>query len=98
MTPAFKSAVEIILAHEGGYSFDPRDPGGETNFGISKRQYPNLNIKDLTRERAKAIYFSDYWNKVRGDSLPFGVALVAFDYAVNAGVSTAIKALQRVSG
>jgi len=98
MSPAFKSAVEIILAHEGGYVNDPKDPGGETRFGISKRSYPNIDIKTLTRQDAAKIYYRDYWQKIRGDSLPFGVALVLFDIAVNMGVSRAIKALQKAVG
>lgn len=91
----FKTAVAIILSHEGGYVNDPRDAGGETRYGISKRAYPNVDIKDLTREEAIAIYKRDYWDKVRGDSLPFGVALAVFDFAVNAGVDRSIKLLQR---
>lgn len=94
MSNNFKTAVAIILSHEGGYVNDPRDPGGETRYGISKRAYPNVNIKDLTRDQAIAIYKRDYWDKVRGDSLPFGVALAVFDFAVNAGVSRAIRMLQ----
>jgi len=95
MTPAFKTAIEIILRHEGGYIQHPKDPGGETNFGISKRAYPTLNIRDLTKDDVKVLYFSDYWKPMRCDKLPFGVALVLFDFGVNAGSKTAIKALQR---
>lgn len=98
MTPAFRSAVETVLRHEGGYVNNPKDPGGETNFGISKRAYPTLNIRDLTREDAKFIYFSDYWQKMRCDKLPFGIALVLFDFGVNAGTGRAVKALQRAVG
>ena len=50
---AFDRVIDIVLAHEGGYSNDSVDPGGETNFGISKRQYPDVNIKNLTVENAK---------------------------------------------
>ncbi|MBI5843910.1 MAG: hypothetical protein HZB23_04475 [Deltaproteobacteria bacterium] len=48
------------MAHEGGYVNDPADPGGETRFGISRRAYPNEDIKALTRERAAEIYYRDY--------------------------------------
>lgn len=95
MSPAFKSAVEIILAHEGGYVNDSRDPGGETKFGISKRAYPDIDIRSLTRDDAKAIYYRDYWQPIRGDRLSFGVALVLFDMAVNMGRSRTIKMLQK---
>lgn len=93
----FDTAVNLILDHEGGYVNDPKDPGGETNYGISKRSYPNLNIRDLTKSQAKEIYRKDYWNKVRGDSLPFAVAVIAFDIAVNMGVNRAIQMLQKAA-
>jgi lysozyme family protein len=91
----FDIAVVHILKNEGGYVNDPHDPGGETNFGISKRVYPNLNIASLTADDAKAIYRRDYWDRIRGDDLPKHLALPVFDMAVNAGVGSAIKALQR---
>lgn len=94
----FERAVELILKHEGGYVNDPDDPGGETNFGISKRAYPNENIKELTRDRAKLLYRRDYWDRVRGDELPWPIAVIAFDMAVNAGVGTSIKLLQEALG
>ena len=59
----FKLAINKILKNEGGYVFDPVDPGGETQFGISKRSYPNIDIKNLTRNQAIDIYFEDYWLK-----------------------------------
>lgn len=93
---SFTDAVNIILDHEGGYVFDKRDPGGETKYGISKRAYPNIDIKGLTKQEAAEIYRKDYWNKIRGDKLPYNVALVVFDFAVNSGVSKASKVLQAV--
>jgi lysozyme family protein len=59
----FVSAVNDVLKWEGGYVDDPKDSGGETNMGISRRQYPDIDIKDLTRNQAIAIYFRDYWVK-----------------------------------
>jgi lysozyme family protein len=84
-SPMFLAAVSETLRQEGGYSLDPRDPGGETNFGISKRQYPQLDIKHLTRDDAIAIYYRDYWAAVRADELPWALALVLFDIEVNGG-------------
>ena len=55
---------------------DPHDAGGETNFGISKRQYPNLDIKNLTKQQAADIYKRDYYAKVKGDSMPAWLALL----------------------
>jgi len=57
----FDQAIPQVLANEGGYVNDPKDPGGETNFGISKRTYPNVDIKNLTKEQAEAIYRRDFW-------------------------------------
>ena len=94
----FDVAVELILKHEGGYVNDPRDNGGETNFGISKRAYPHLDIRNLTREQAIAIYKRDYWDKCRCDEMPSGLALSVFDMAVNAGNNRAIRILQYVLG
>jgi lysozyme family protein len=59
----FDQAINIVLKHEGGYVHDPVDPGGETKYGISKARYPNLDIYSLTKQMAKAIYKSDFWDK-----------------------------------
>lgn len=91
----FDKAVDHIIALEGGYVNDPRDPGGETKYGISKRSYPNEDIKNLTIARAKEIYRRDYWDKCRCDELPPKLAYYVFDAAVNQGVKAAITLLQR---
>lgn len=94
----FDQAFERLLGHEGGYVNDPRDPGGETNWGISKRAYPNVDIKALTQDGAKAIYRRDYWAPVRADELPELVRFDVFDAAVNHGASQSAKWLQRAAG
>jgi lysozyme family protein len=88
--------VSRTLLHEGGYSHDPRDAGGETNFGISKRSYPNVDIKNLTRDGAIAIYARDYWPGISQLNPP--LAYQVFDFAVNAGKYRAIQFLQFVAG
>lgn len=98
MKTLFDRAVSAVLAHEGGYVNDPKDPGGETKFGISKRAYPNVDIAGLTLPAALAIYRRDYWDRIRADELPPDVAWVAFDTAVNMGVSQAVRLLQRAAG
>lgn len=95
---AFDSALRVVLANEGGYSNNPSDPGGETNYGICKRDYPNMDIKNLTVEQAGIIYRAQYWDKIKGDSLPYPLALFVFDAAVNQGVDAAIKMLQKAVG
>jgi lysozyme family protein len=93
--PAFDAAYDLTMGYEGGYSNDPNDPGGETNFGLSKRQYPSIDIKGLTRETAKPIYYRDYWlplglNEVRDPR----VSAEIFDTAVNSGQPLEKKIVQ----
>lgn len=98
MADTFETAVTTVLAYEGGYVNDPQDPGGETNFGISKRAYPTLDIKNLTVDDAKAIYRRDYWQRCSCDLLPPMLAMSVFDCAVNQGPAVAIKTLQQALG
>lgn len=90
--------VDRVLSHEGGYVNDPNDPGGETKWGISKRSYPHLNIKDLTRQDAIAIYQRDFWQRVQGDKLPVPFVFQALDAAVNHGIGNAVRWMQRAAG
>lgn len=94
MMTAFDRAFDWIIAVEGGYVNSPADPGGETKYGISKRAYPHLDIKNLTIEQAKEIYYKYYWQKCQCDNLNIKLALCIFDCAVNQGVSAAIRILQ----
>lgn len=94
----FDEAFAALIGNEGGYVWNPADPGGETRYGISKRAYPNEDIKNLTLERAKAIYLADYWRRADCDSLPADVRFDVFDMAVNSGVGAAIKCLQSAAG
>lgn len=94
----FLKAVDIVLEQEGGYSLDPNDPGGQTNFGISKRSYPILNIQALTREGAIDIYKKDFWDRYCVDQLPDQIKLIFFDSCVNQGPGFAVKALQKCVG
>lgn len=99
MSDNFTTCVNRVLAREGGYApASPNDPGGETNFGIAKRYHPSLDIKNLTRAAAVQIYFDEYWKPIRGDELPLAVAFHLMDFAVNSGVSPAVKALQSALG
>ena len=93
----FDEIIEKVLEHEGGYVNDPKDLGGETKYGITKRFYPELNIKELTIEKAKQIYKDDYWDKNRVESLPQELWHIFFDMCVNMGRRTAVKVLQRAA-
>ena len=92
----FDEAFNRLLGHEGGYNNDPTDPGGETNWGISKRAYPRLDIKNLTRDQAATIYYTDFWAPL-ADAAP-DIKFQMFDFAVNSGISTATRKLQLVVG
>ena len=94
----FEDAVDRVLGHEGGYVNNPADPGGETNWGISKRAYPTVDIARLTRTEAVAIYRRDFWDRVGGNDLEGALAFQVFDFAVNSGVETAVRYLQRALG
>ena len=93
----FNEIIEEILEHEGGYVNDPLDAGGETNFGIAKRFYPNVDIKNLTKEQAKKIYHQDYWRPAKCDEVPPHLRYIYFDMCVNFGRNGAVKVLQRAS-
>ena len=94
----FDLAVELVIGFEGAYVNDPSDPGGETKWGISKRSYPDLDIRSLSTNDAKLIYKRDYWEKTRCDKMPEGIRLAVFDCAVNQGISFAAKTLQKLVG
>ena len=90
----FDTAFDRLIGHEGGYTRGKNDPGGETKFGISKRSYPHLNIKNVTREQSRKIYLTDFWQRIQADKLYDGVAWQVFDFAVNSGIDTAVRKLQ----
>ena len=94
-SPEFLTAVERVLANEGGYSSNPADPGGATNFGISARAHPGLAVAALTREAAVEIYWREWWLRYGFARLPAAAAAKTFDLAVNMGAGNAIECLQR---
>jgi len=100
MSNKFSEALEVILHHEGGYVNHPKDPGGETNLGVTKRVYEDFGgekeMKELVKEDVEPIYKKNYWDRVKGDDLPEGLDLCIFDFAVNAGPGRAAKFIQRL--
>lgn len=94
----FLDAVNVVLKDEGGYVFDKNDSGGETNYGISKRSYPNVDIKKLTRDQAIDIYYKDFWCKGPYELLAdAALASKVFNTSVNTGQNRAIKLLQQAA-
>lgn len=106
-TPSrFELCLEVVLDEEGGFSNHPEDPGRATMMGITQetlaawRQAPVTpdDVRALTREEAHEIYRANYWNAMRCDDLPRGVDVMVFDFGVNAGPATSVRALQRAAG
>jgi lysozyme family protein len=95
MIITFEEAIERVLGHEGGYVNDPEDPGGETKWGISKRSYPHLDIRALTREQAKELYRTGFWNPVLAFISDNALKFQMLDAAVNHGMGNAVRILQR---
>src|SRR6056300_317335 len=95
-------SLEAILHHEGGYVNHPKDPGGETNLGVTKRVYEDFggtkDMKDLTVEDVAPIYEKNYWGRMKCDSIPSGLDLCVFDFGVNAGTGRSAKFLQTMIG
>ena len=98
----YDKCLETILHHEGGYVNHPKDPGGETNLGVTKRVYEEFggtkDMKELTVEDVAPIYKKGYWDKMKGDDLPGGLDLCVFAFGVNAGPGRAAKYLQTQIG
>lgn len=91
--------IQQTITLEGGYVNDPLDAGGETKFGISKRSYPTVDIKNLTLEQATEIYKRDFWDRSNIGLLTSEViAGKVFDIGVNMGQSTPIRFLQQIVG
>ena len=91
--------INVILESEGGFVDDPQDFGGKTNFGLSQRSYPDIDIETLTKETAIEIYYKDYWIPMNVQIIPIDeLTLHVFDHGVNAGSKIAIRLLQRLIG
>lgn len=106
MKDNFEAALGKVLHHEGGFVNHPKDPGGMTNLGVTKRTWEawtgkpasEAEMRALTPAKVAPLYKARYWDAVRGDDLPAGVDYVVFDAAVNSGPVQAAKWLQRAVG
>ena len=103
----FEEALKILDVVEGGYVNDPNDPGKATKYGITQRTYnnyrmmqklPSKDVKNLTRDEAKEIYYKEYWLKSGAEDYKDPkFSLAVFDGEVNHGPNVN-KKLKNKSG
>ena len=106
MKENFLDALAAVLHHEGGFVNHPKDPGGMTNLGVTKRvweewvghEVDEKAMRALTPEIVGPMYKTKYWDKIKGDELPTGVDYAVFDAAINSGPGRAAKWLQQAVG
>ena len=106
MQDNFEECLALVLKHEGGYVNNPKDPGGMTNLGVTKRVWEEYVGHPVDEAAMRALgpadvaplYKKNYWDKIKGDALPRGVDYACFDLAVNSGVGRAAKFLQQAVG
>ena len=101
---SFDDALRSVLAVEGGTSNDPDDAGGLTHAGITHATAVAACARGLvstddprlmTDAEIKTIYRVYYWDRVTFPEMKDIHAAILFDDAVNCGVGTAVKHLQR---
>lgn len=101
MKSNYNDCLIRLLKDEGGYTNNPNDSGGPTNFGITLADYKKYinpkgtasDVRNMTVDQAKAIYKPKYWDALDCDSLSSGVDYTVFDYGVNSGLGRPRKAL-----
>lgn len=102
MSLSFQQIFDRLIGHEGGYVNDSRDPGGETNWGVTKRTAQangyTGDMKTMTRQQAYEIYHRAFWVRYQCDQMPPAIAYQFFDAAVNHGFGNASRMLQRAVG
>jgi len=106
MKQNFEESLAHVLKHEGGYVDHPKDPGGATNLGCTKKVWEEWVGHEVTKDDIKALTVADvaplykarYWDKCRCDDLPHGVDFAVFDLAINSGTGRASKFLQGACG
>lgn len=102
----FRKSLAIILKHEGGFVNHPKDPGGMTNLGVTKKVYEawigyKVNetiMRKLTPDLVAPLYKKQYWDMLKCDGIPSGLDLCVFDFGVNAGTNRSARYLQRLIG
>lgn len=106
MIENFDKCMDHVFKNEGGFVNHPKDPGGMTNLGVTKRvweewtghEVDEKQMRELTKSDVKPLYQRKYWNACRCSELPSGLDLCVFDTAVNSGPGRAVKILQSCLG
>ena len=106
MKDNWEQSFALVLKHEGGFVNNPKDPGGMTNLGVTKKVWESYvghevdeaEMRSLTPDIVMPLYKKNYWDAVNGDDLPAGVDYAVYDLAVNSGVRRAVKILQKAAG
>lgn len=104
MANDFKECLDLVLKSEGGWVNNPKDPGGETNLGVTKAiweewvGHPVESLKNLTKDQVAPLYEQKYWRPCYGEVLPRGLDFIVFSMGVNAGPGRAVKLLQSSIG
>lgn len=103
----YEQVMRWVVVSEGGWVNDPDDAGGETNYGVTHKTYDawrksqglhTRSVKQITQTEVARIYKANYADMVRYDELPAGVDYAVLDFAINSGVSRAVKFVQRIVG
>lgn len=102
----FHRAFNLVLKEEGGFVNNPKDPGGMTNLGVTKKAWEEWIGRPVTEADMRALvpaqvlpfYREKYWNACRCNDLYSGLDYLIFDIAVNSGTGRAAKFLQSAVG
>lgn len=109
---SFQKGLYKLLEREGWYSNDPRDTGGETYRGISRRWFPKWagwaivdsyhNKEDLKSDArleqlVSDFYYTYFWMRFRGDEIEDEfIGEMLLNFVVNMGKKPVIKKVQRI--
>ena len=95
---SFESVIGPLLQREGGFVARDGRSGAPANYGINQRANPDIDVANLTPQRAQELYRERYWNPVVQAGVPEEAREAVFDFAVNAGPSRAIDFWRRSGG
>ena len=100
----YRECLDLVLKSEGGWVNNPKDPGGETNLGVTKAVWeewvghPVTTMKNLTKDDVAPLYEQRYWRPCYGEVLPRGLDFIVFSMGVNAGPGRSVKLFQQSIG